>query len=128
MKKAIALLIGICVLSGGLLALPDQFSGGGANIKTIAKGTAAMGTGAISSGTCATVVTVTAAGVLTTDVISVGFNSDPTAVTGYGVSGTGAVLTIYSYPSAGNVNFKVCNSTSGAITPAALTLNWRVQR
>lgn len=94
----------------------------------IANGTAAMGTAAISSGACATVVTVAAAGVATTDVVSTGFNGDPTAVTGYGASATGAVLTIYPYPTAGNVNFKVCNSTSASITPSALTLNWKVTR
>lgn len=94
----------------------------------IANGTAAMGTSAIASGTCATVVTVSAAGVATTDVVSTGFNGDPTAVTGYGASATGAVLTIYPYPTSGNVNFKVCNSTASSITPSALTLNWKVTR
>ena len=95
---------------------------------TIASGTAAMGTSAISSGACATVVTVAGTGIATTDVITVGFNGDPTGVTGYGVSATGAVLTIYPYPTAGNANFRVCNSTSASITPGALTLNWRVAR
>lgn len=91
-------------------------------------GTAAMGTAAIASGACATVVTVAATGVATTDVIKAGFNGDPTAVTGYGASGTGAVLTIYPYPTANNVNFKVCNNTGSSITPGALTLNWRVDK
>ena len=95
---------------------------------TVASGTAAMGTSAISSGACATVVTVSATGVATTDAIRVGFNTDPTAITGYGASATGAVLTIYPYPTANNVNFKVCNSSSGSITPSALTLNWEVAR
>jgi hypothetical protein len=95
---------------------------------TVASGTAAMGTSAISSGSCATVVTVSASGVATTDVVKAGFNGDPTAVTGYGSSASGAVLTIYPYPTSGNVNFKVCNSTASSITPGALTLNWFVQR
>jgi hypothetical protein len=94
----------------------------------IASGTAAMNTGAVASGACETVVTVSATGVATTDTITVGFNGDPTAVTGYGASSTGAVLSIYPYPTSGNVNFKVCNSTSASITPGALTLNWRVVR
>jgi hypothetical protein len=96
--------------------------------QNIANGTAAMGTSAIASGACATVVTVSATGVATTDVIDTSFNGDPTAVTGYGVSATGAVLTIYPYPTTNNVNFKVCNSTPSSITPAALTLNWSVRR
>jgi hypothetical protein len=96
--------------------------------QTIASGTATLGTSAISSGSCASVVTVGASGVATTDVVLTGFNGDPTAVTGYGASSTGAVLTIYPYPTSGNVNFKVCNSTGSSITPGALTLNFRVVR
>lgn len=94
----------------------------------IATGTAAMNTSVIASGACATVVTVAGSGIATTDVIEVGFNGDPTAVTGYGASATGAVLTIYPYPSSGNANFKVCNSSASSITPSALTLNWKVYR
>ena len=88
----------------------------------IASGTAAMGTGAIASGNCATVVTSSATGTLTTDVLTVSFNTDPTAITGYGASATGLVLTIYPYPTADTANFKVCNSTGSSITPSALTL------
>jgi hypothetical protein len=94
---------------------------------TIASGTSALGTGAISSATCATVVTTTATGTATTDAISWGFNGDPTAVTGY-VPLVAGMLTIIAYPSANNVNFKVCNNTSGSITPGAITLNWRIIR
>lgn len=94
---------------------------------SLPSGTATMGTSAIASGACATVVTVTATGLTTaTGTFSVSFNGDPTAVTGYGASATGAVLTIYPYPTAGNLNFKVCNSTASSITPGALTLNWQV--
>jgi hypothetical protein len=103
-------------------------SAGNVMTGTIASGTAAMGTSAITSGSCATVVTVSATNVATTDVVKAGFNTDPTAITGYGASATGAVLTIYAYPTSGNVNFKVCNSTGNTITPSALTLNWTVQR
>lgn len=93
----------------------------------IASGTAAMGTGAITSATCATVVTVSATGVATTDTITASFNGDPTAVTGY-IPSTSGMLTIIPYPTANNVNFKVCNNTSGSVTPGAITLNWRVAR
>lgn len=95
---------------------------------TIASGSGlAMGTSAISSGACATVVTATATGVATTDVVTAGFNGDPTAVTGY-IPATAGMLTIISYPTANNVNFKVCNNTSSSITPGAISLNWRVVR
>jgi hypothetical protein len=95
--------------------------------QTIASGSSAMGTSAVGSGTCATVVTATATGTATTDAIIVSPNADPTGVTGYAVSATGS-LYIQAYPTAGSVNFKVCNNTSGSLTPAALTLNWRVVR
>lgn len=91
-------------------------------------GTATLGTSAIASGACATVVTVSAPGVLTTDIVTAGYNSDPTAVTGYGASATGAVLTVYPYPTANNMNVKVCNSTGSSITPGALTVNLSVKR
>jgi hypothetical protein len=100
----------------------------GGNTLTIASGTFTLGTSAIASGACATVVTVAGSGIATTDSMTVGFNGDPTAVTGYGASATGAVLTIYPYPSAGDANVKVCNSTALSITPGAMTLNWRVTR
>lgn len=94
---------------------------------TIASGTSALGTSSISSGACATVVTTSATGTATTDVITAGFSGDPTGVTGYAPSSSG-MLTIISYPSSNNVNFKVCNNTSSSITPGAVTLNWRVAR
>lgn len=108
-------------------AAAANLSAAGGLSSTIASGTSAMGTGAISSATCATVVTTTATNTATTDVVLWGFNGDPTAVTGY-VPLTAGMLTIIAYPSSGNVNFKVCNNTTGSITPGAITLNWRIVR
>lgn len=99
----------------------------GTNTQTIASGTSALGTSAIGSGACATVVTTSATGTATTDVFGWGFNGDPTAVTGYAPAVNG-MLTIIAYPTANNVNYKVCNNTSASITPGAITLNWRVTR
>ncbi len=93
----------------------------------IASGTSALGTGAISSATCATVVTTVATGTASTDTIIATFNADPTAVTGY-IPATAGMLTIISYPTTNNVNFKVCNNTNASVTPGAITLNWRVIR
>lgn len=93
----------------------------------VASGTATLGTSAIGSGACATVVTVAGSGIATTDIIQVGFNGDPTGVTGYAPSANGG-LAIISYPTSGNANFKACNDTSASITPGAITLNWRVAR
>jgi hypothetical protein len=103
------------------------FGAGGTVSYTIASGTSAMGTSAISSGACATAVTTGASGTATTDVIWWGFNGDPTGVTGYAPT-TNGMLTIIAYPTANNVNYKVCNNTSASVTPGAITLNWRVIR
>lgn len=113
--------------SGVVTALGNALSSAGGVTSTIASGTAVLGTSAISSGTCATVVTVTATNVATTDTLLASFNGDPTAVTGY-IPSTSGMLTIISYPTAGNANFKVCNNTSASVTPGAITLNWRVVR
>lgn len=103
------------------------FGAGGTVGYTIASGTSALGTSAISSGACATVVTTAATGTATTDVIQWVFNADPTSTTGYAPSANGG-LHIIAYPTANNVNFKVCNDTASSITPGAVTLNWRVPR
>ena len=105
----------------------NAIGGSGSGTTTIASGTAALATSAISSATCATVVTSSGTGIATTDVITVGFNGDPTAVTGY-VPLTTGMLTIIVYPTTNTANFKVCNNTSASITPGAITLNWRVVR
>ena len=95
--------------------------------QVVASGTSAMGTGAITSGTCASAVTTTATGAATTDNLVANPTVDPTGVTGYAVSASGS-LYIQAYITSGNVNFKVCNNTSGSLTPSALTLQWRVIR
>lgn len=94
---------------------------------TVASGAKALATSAISSAACSSAQTDTATGTLTTDAISATFSADPTAITGY-VPLTAGGLTIYAYPTADTVNFKVCNFTSSSITPGAVTLNWRVVR
>lgn len=119
---------GITGLGTGVgTALAVNTGSAGAFGTLIAKGTSALGTSAISSATCATVVTTSATGVATTDTINASFNGDPTAVTGY-VPLTTGMLTIVAYPTANNVNFKVCNNTGASITPGAITLNWIVVR
>lgn len=92
----------------------------------VATGTSTLATGSINSGACASAVTTAATGAATTDNLSADFTADPTATTGYTAA---AMLTIVKYITAGNVNFKVCNTTAGALTPgAALVLRWRVIR
>lgn len=115
-------------------ALASQTSVNGTSIpasgtltQTIASGTSALGTSSIASASCATVVTTAATGTASTDTISWNPNASIKAVTGY-VPSTSGGLTIAAYPTTNNVNFDVCNWTSAAITPGAVTLNWRVTR
>jgi hypothetical protein len=94
-------------------------------------GTAALGTGAIASAACAAEISMTASGITPTgthpDVVTAGWNGDPTAVTGY-IPATAGTLTIFAYPKTDAVGIKVCNYTGSSITPGAITLNWRVSR
>ena len=106
----------------------------GGNATTMVRewsGTATLGTSAITSAACATEVSVTATGVnpigTNPDVVTVSWNSDPTAVTGY-IPATAGGLTIFAYPKTNAVGFKVCNYTASSLTPGPITLNWRVIR
>lgn len=114
----------IMVGTGTNIATYQNLAG---SVVALQSGTAALGTSTIASGACASAVTVSATGVATTDVIAWTPNADITAVTGYAPV-TGGALIIYPYPTANNVNFKVCNPTGAPITPGAVTLNWRVAR
>ena len=95
--------------------------------QTVASGTVALGTTAIASGACGSVITVSASGVATTDVIIATANTNPTAITGYSPATTGALF-IWAWPTSGDVNFARCNNTANSITAGALSLNWRVTR
>lgn len=94
---------------------------------TIASGTKALATGAIGSAACSSEQTDTATGTATTDVLQSSFAGDPTAVTGY-IPSTSGMLTIIGYTKTDAIAYKVCNNTSGSITPGAISINWRVVR
>jgi hypothetical protein len=125
----------VTALPNGITATTQTLLSGDTKVATdnyvdqhfIASGSTALGTSSIASATCATTVTASATGTLTTDVVRAGFNSDPTATTGY-VPSTSGMLTIIAYPTAGVVSFKVCNNTSASITPGAISVNWQVVR
>jgi hypothetical protein len=88
--------------------------------KTIARGTATMTTTLIGAGACGTTVTVSAAGVATTDAINYSYNK--------AVGANPGVLILNVWPTANNVNFAYCNGTAAGVTPGAATLNWKVIR
>ena len=93
---------------------------------TVASGTQALGTTEIADSACATVITIAAPGVLTTDVVDIGYNSTPVGKTGY--DPTAAELTIRAFPGTDEVNILVCNNTGAAVTPDAMTINYKVTR
>jgi hypothetical protein len=112
--------------AAGTLNLPAP-AGGATLTQTIASGAAALGTSAIASQSCASVVTVSAPGTASTDVIIVTPNSSLKGVSGFTAAATGG-LTVSWYPTTNSVNIDVCNWASNSITPGAVTLNWRVVR
>jgi hypothetical protein len=89
--------------------------------QVIASGTATFTTTAVAAAACQTTVTVAGTGILTTDIITWSYNSQPTA-------GTDGSLNMNYWPTAGNVNFSRCNTTAASITPTAKVINWRVIR
>lgn len=94
---------------------------------TIASGTFALSTTAIAAGTCSPIQTVSSANVNANDGLIVNPVGDPTSIAGYSPSSNGS-LYIWSWATAGAVNFRVCNNTATSITPSALTLAWRDER
>ena len=96
--------------------------------RTIASGATAMPTAAVGANACsAAATTAVATGALTSDAVAVTFASDPTGVTGYG-GGTNGGITINAWPTANQMNFKLCNQTGASITPGAISVNWRDTR
>lgn len=96
--------------------------------QTIASGQTAMPTAALAGNACsAAATTAVATGALTSDAVAVTFASDPTGVTGYG-GGTNGGITIVPWPTANQMNFKLCNQTANSITPGAINVNWRDTR
>src|SRR5215831_16027641 len=100
----------------------------GTAVITIASGTATLTSpGPLASQACSAAFTVTATGVLTTDAIVWTPNGDISGTGGYAPLTTGGA-SIYPYPTANAVNFKVCNPTASTLSPSTITLNWRVAR
>ena len=107
-------------------ALPAVIAG------TVASGSLSLAMNAIASGSCQAVTagvvnSAAAVGVVTTDTIIFTPNASVKAVAGYTPSTNGG-LTISAYPTAGYVNFDVCNWSGTSITPGPVTVNWRVSR
>lgn len=91
--------------------------GGGGGIADV---TFALPTSSIGANSCTAVGTVPMAGLTTAMGFYTAFTSDPSGVNGWGANG-GMVFT--AWPTANTLNWKVCNQTSGAITPGAIGIN-----
>jgi hypothetical protein len=88
--------------------------------KIVASGTSTLGNSAIGSGSCATAVSTSASGVLTSDRIEWAYASAPATADG--------LLTLSPYVTSGTVNWKLCNPTASSQTPSGLVVNWEVLR
>lgn len=92
------------------------------------RGTASLGTTLIASTACATTVTVSAPGVISSDVIEITQNADITGIVGFQPLTTGS-LRIDRWPTTDTINVKVCNPTASSITPGSVVvLNLEVPR
>jgi len=92
-------------------------SGGTVGV-AVGQATVSGPTATISAGACAATVTTAVAGVTTGMTILATPSADPAAA-GY------KSLTVYWFPTAGNVNLEVCNPSSSSVTPGALGFNVR---
>jgi len=104
-------------------------NGATANVTlTVASGTVAMPTAAIAGGACSssatgTVVTGSAANLLTTDVVSFSFSGGLPGINPGELTIPATIAANATAPT-----FEYCNETGAPITPPATTLNWRVGR
>jgi hypothetical protein len=99
---------------------------GGGTTSTICSGSFALSTALIAAGGDY-LNTQACTGLLSTDTITLDFNLDPTSTVGF-IPGSGAILSLYKFPTAGTINVYQVNNTASSITPGAVTVNYRVYR
>jgi hypothetical protein len=95
---------------------------------SVANNTVTVGTSALAANSCYsaggvlnTATSVTMTGLTTTMTLSFTPNADISGVTGWGATGG---LVIRAWPTANTANIKICNQTSGSITPSgSVTFN-----
>jgi len=95
--------------------------------QVIAHGAKALDFASTATGACATVITDTATGALSTDTVIFNANASIKAVTGYVPAATGG-FSIAAFPSTDLVSFEACNWTAGTVDPGSITVNWKVIR
>ena len=85
---------------------------------TKAGGTLALGTTTINSATCTVVQSPNNTAIVAGDVVSYSFHGNAPSVNG--------MLVVKAFSTTGYANFSVCNLTSAAITPGAVSVDWQV--
>lgn len=95
--------------------------------QTLCSGTISIPTASVASSSLSSTVTATCTGLATTDTIIATSNVNVFTVTGFAPSTTG-ILSINIWPTANTINLNLENDTAAAITPGALTINYRVVR
>jgi hypothetical protein len=99
---------------GGTAALATALVGAVANT------TFTTSTASVAANTCNSTVQVAMTGVTTSMAFSINPSADASGATGWGSTG-GLVLDVW--PTAGYLNYKICNQTASSITPTAVTFN-----
>jgi hypothetical protein len=99
---------------GGTAALATALVGAVANT------TFTTSTGSVAANTCNSTVQVAMTGVTTSMTFGITPSADVAAATGWGSSGG---LILDTWPTAGYLNYKICNQTATSITPTAVTFN-----
>ncbi len=86
----------------------------------VANTTFTTSTGSVAANTCNSTVQVAMTNVTTSMAFLITPSADTSAATGWGSSGG---LILDTWPTAGYLNYKICNQTATSITPTAVTFN-----
>ena len=115
-------------LSGGLVPvgnLPAATPTAAGAVVKVANTTFTTSTSSVAANTCNSVVQVAMTGVTTSMTFGITPSADTSAAAGWGSTGG---LVLDTWPTAGYLNYKICNQTTAAIsTPGAVTFNVSAQ-
>jgi hypothetical protein len=106
------------IAAGDLPAATPTVAG---TVVMVANTTFTTSTGSVSANTCNSTVQVAMTGVTTSMAFIISASSDTSSITGWGSTG-GLILDVW--PTAGYLNYKICNQTAATISsPGAVTFN-----
>ena len=111
-------------ISGGVLSFTTPAGSGSTKVFS---GSQALGTSAIPANSCASTISVTATGVLSTDTFIPTPSASLKATNGYSYTSTDGLI-VYWDLAADVIHLDVCNRTAASITPGSATLKLMVLR